>query len=101
LKNNFYEYVLNGNPTNPAVTGEGLGLEYAGGELRLIHVQRADDTNLLYRLEARTNLVSGVWTNFDYVVQGTHVSGGEFNFVTNSVPALNSQMFIRLKVEQR
>jgi len=100
-KNNFYEYVFNGDPTNSAVTGEDLAFEYAGGELRLIHVQRADDTNLLYWLEACTNLVSNVWINLDYDVLGTNITGGEFNFVTNRIPVSAWPSFIRLRAGKR
>jgi hypothetical protein len=100
LKDNFYEYVFVGDPTNFAITGISPVFESSDAGLLLIYAQRANDASLKYELEACTNLVSGSWTNFDYVVQGTNDTGGEFNEVTNRIPVVDPQLFIRLNVNQ-
>lgn len=70
-------------------------------ELAYIHLQRNDDTNLVYSLETRTNLVSGIWTNLGYTVIGTNLMGGRLfcDEITNIIPTTALQSFIRLKVE--
>jgi len=100
-KNNFYEFAFNGNPTNPLVTEEAPVFMHTGDALLLIYAQRTDTTNLIYNLEARTNLTSGDWTNFAYIVQGTNNTGAAFSSVTNSIPTSDHQMFIRMKALQR
>lgn len=100
LKDNFYEYVFIGDPTNPAVIGMSPVFEYSDADLVFIYAQRANDASLNYELEACTNLVFGSWTNFNYVVLGTNDTGGAFSEVTNRIPVSDPQLFIRLKVTQ-
>jgi hypothetical protein len=95
---NLYEYGLGGNPTNSAVSGALPTFTRAGTRFFYIHPQRSDDTNLVYTVETRTNLVHGVWTNAGYTITGTNVTGGELNFVTNEVDTALDEKFIRLKI---
>lgn len=98
LRNNFYEYVLNGDPTNALDSGVVPILGNDGSGLLFIYLQRNDDTNLIYEVETAADLISNVWTNSGYTVLGTHFTGGVYDEVTNAVPTVDAQRFIRLKV---
>jgi hypothetical protein len=97
---NLYEYGLDGNPTNqtvapavlPFIVNTGSGLEY-------IHVQRNDDTNLVYSIETTTDLVYGTWANAGVTAWATNIGGGVFDTVTNAVDATVDKRFIRLIIE--
>jgi hypothetical protein len=99
---NLYEYGLGGDPTNGFVDGNIPTFGENGGSMLYIHAQRNDDTNLVYYLETDTDLVSDpVWTNSGYTVTGTNTTlGGDFDEVTNSIPTLKDQTFIKLVIEQ-
>ena len=98
--NNLYEYGLNGNPVNgtvdpavlPEFTKTGSGFEY-------VHVQRNNDPALVYTVETTGNLAFPVWTNIGYTVSGTNVSGDVFDTVTNAIPTTETELFIRLNIE--
>ena len=62
------------------------------------HQQRNDDSTLVYRVEACTNRVSGVWTNTGSRVLGANILGGVYDEVTNSISADRSQIYLRLKI---
>ena len=100
LWNNFHEYALNGDPTNRLNTGEDPSLWNAGGSLLYIHLQRNDNTNLVYQVETSTNLVSGSWTNAGYTVLGTNAMGGGmfYDEVSNGIPTLDGKKFIQLNI---
>ena len=98
LLSNLGEYALNGNPTNHLDTGNQPTLIKAGEELFYVHLQRNDDTNLVYVVETSTNLGSGVWINTGYTVTGTNVTGGVYDQVTNKIAADAPQTFVRLKM---
>jgi hypothetical protein len=100
VQNNFYEYVLNGDPTNAAVGGVSPVLINVNGERLYIHLQRNDDAGLLYSVETSTNLVSNAWTNSGYSVFGTNTMGGGtfYDVVTNSISTAGNQLFIRLLI---
>jgi hypothetical protein len=98
---NLYEYGLGGNPANPAVRGTLPQLSKAGNRFLYIHPQRSDDGSLIYTVETTTNLLdSGSWTNIGTTVIGTNVTGGEIDFVTNDVDTVESEKYIRLKIQQ-
>jgi hypothetical protein len=99
LRSNSYEYALNGDPTNPSDLGVDPVLQRANGAVWYIHLQRNDDTNLIYSVETCTNLASTVWINSGSSVLGTNVAGGAFDEVTNSIITTAPQRFIRLKIE--
>jgi hypothetical protein len=100
LRNNFYEYALNGDPTNQLNGGVDPTLESLNDSLVYIHLQRNDDPNLIYQVETSTNLVTGVWTNTGYAVLGTNSMGGGtfYDEVTNGIPVDVDEKFIRLKI---
>jgi hypothetical protein len=100
VQNNFYEYVLNGDPTNAAVGGVSPVLINVNSERLYIHLQRNDDAGLLYSVETSTNLVSNAWTNSGYSVFGTNTMGGGtfYDVVTNSISTAGNQLFIRLLI---
>ena len=96
---NLAEYALGGDPTDgldpgavPVFTRSGDGFTYT-------HMRRNDDSGLLYTIESTTNLVSGVWTNAGYAVDGVHKNAGTFDAITNSIPVSDDAAFIRLKIE--
>ncbi len=97
---NLYEYGLGGNPTNGFVDGHLPTFGKAGADMLYVHAQRLDSTNLVYYLVTDDDLVFAPgWTTNGYAVTGTNVTGGTFDFVTNSIPATNSQQFFRLIIE--
>jgi fibronectin type 3 domain-containing protein len=99
--NNLYEYGLNGNPTNPAVLGTLPVFSKSGNRFLYIHPKRSDDPALIYTVETTTNLMdSGSWTNDGYTMTGTNITGETLDFVTNDVDIVDSEKFIRLKIEQ-
>ncbi len=98
---NIYEYGLNGNPTVSNTVIQPV-FQRAGSSMEYIHVQRNDDTNLVYSLEITDDLVYGIWTNLGYTVSGVNTNTGIANFdtVTNSVPTdVKDQQFIKLIIE--
>ncbi len=99
LLSNLVEYGLGGDPTNSLDMGEVPTFGKSGGALAYVHAQRADDTNLVYYLKTSLDLVSGSWTNDGYSVVGTNVTGGTFNYVTNAIPTLVDETFVRLMIE--
>jgi hypothetical protein len=97
---NLTEYGLDGNPTNGFIDGYVPAYSLIGGALQYVHVQRNDDTNIVYYLELSDDLMVGGWANSGYTVTGTNTSlGGSFDEVTNSVPVTGSEKFIRLTIE--
>jgi fibronectin type 3 domain-containing protein len=97
---NLYEYGMDGNPTNGLVPTNRFTFTASGNGFIYVHPKRSDDTNILYRVETTTNLVSGSWMNDGYTVVGTNVTGGTLDFVTNNVHSVADETFIRLKIEQ-
>jgi hypothetical protein len=98
---NLGEYALNGNPTNALDTGTAPRAYRLGGDLFYTHLQRNDDSNLVYLVETCSNLVSGVWTNAGYSVVGTNVTGGVYDEVIYSISGDAPETYVRLKVTWR
>ena len=99
LVNNLYEYALNGDPIDDQDTGQKPVLVNNGGAMEYTHLLRADDTNLVYTVETKNDLVLDTWTNIGSIVSGTDVTGGDYNTVTNLINTIDPQTFIRLKIE--
>ncbi len=97
---NLAEYAMGGNPTNGADIGLVPVLAKGVGEMIYVHAVRTDDSSLSYYLETNSDLVYGAWTNSGYTVTGTDMTGGTFDFVSNSVPTTASKLFIRLQIEK-
>jgi hypothetical protein len=68
-------------------------------DMEYIYNMRTDDLSLTYYLELTDNLTFDTWTNMGYTVEGTNITGGLFDQVTNSVPTTETKKFIRLTVE--
>ncbi len=100
-RNNLYEYALYGNPTNILDSGVDPLLIMTGHGIEYIHLRRNGDTNLIYTVETRTNLLSGVWTTNGTSVLSTNSYNADYNEITHSVSITNTQSYIRLKVENR
>jgi len=96
---NLAEYGLGGDPTNSLDQGILPVFGNTGSWFNYIHVQRTDDPALVYYLETTTNLVSGTWTNSGYTVAATNTTGGTFDYVTNTIPVVEDETFIRLIIE--
>ncbi|VGO12003.1 hypothetical protein PDESU_00551 [Pontiella desulfatans] len=97
---NLYEYGLGGNPTNGFVNGNLPTFGKDGADFGYVYAQRSDDPTLTYYLGTDDDLVAEPgWTNSGYTVEGTNVTGGTFDEVTNSIPTADPQKFIRLFIE--
>ncbi|QHI69142.1 hypothetical protein [Tichowtungia aerotolerans] len=101
---NLQEYGLGGNPTN--ALDQGISpvcsvMEQSGSNVfHYVYPQLSDPSSgLTYYLELNTDLVSGTWTNTGYIVAGTNLTGGTFDFVTNTTDMASDVKFIRLVVE--
>jgi hypothetical protein len=96
---NLAEFALGGNPTNPADNGYEPTYGAAGSSFYYVYPRRRD-AGLLYWLETNTNLLSGIWTNAGYTqLSGAGFWASGFDAVTNEVPTVPGQNFIRLRVE--
>jgi len=100
LLDNLAEYGLGGDPTNSADRGLVPTLENEGGTMVYVHAQRTDDINLSYYLETTTDgLATPSWTNSGYSVLATNVTGGLFDYVTNTFTTATDETFLRLRIE--
>ena len=101
---NLYEYGIGGDPLNQLDLGPGMVLAGAGtsGMLSFVYPRVSDlYSGIDYVFEANTNLVLGSWTNVNYSAGGTNVTGGALNYVTNQIPAVAPQQYIRLRIRSR
>ena len=101
---NLYEYGLGGDPTNALDQGtspEFAVVEDAGGDFfGYIYPQLSDpQSGLSYHLETSTDLAWGSWVDAGYTVEGTNVTGGTLDFVTNTMDLAEDQKFIRLIIQ--
>lgn len=96
---NLYEYGLNGDPTNALDHGELPIFERSGDHFTYIHVRRNNDPSLVYRIETTETLTTDSWTNSGYFASGTNQAGGIFDVITNTIPVIEDQTFIRLMIE--
>ena len=97
LRNNLYEYALNGIPADPLNKGAEPTFVLAGNTFKYIHLQRRNATDLTYRVESTTNLFAGTWTN-SMVVAETNITGGSYDVITNNLTIQHPQSFFRLKI---
>jgi len=99
---NVYEFGTGGSPINPADRGIAPSCGASPPDtFSFVHpVQTNLDSGLLYQLELTDDLVNGEWTHAGSAVSGTNVTGGAFNFLTNSISMLVfPQRFVRLNIE--
>lgn len=98
---NLYEFALNGDPTGgtdgggeaPVFTVVDNGFEYT-------HLVRNNAPGLTYKVQTRESLTSGIWLDTGFQIEGTNVTGTIFDEVTNSIPVVVDQTFVRLKIEE-
>jgi hypothetical protein len=94
--NNLYEYAFAGNPTNALNQGTAPTFMQAGNQFVYRSLQRNNDTNLTYRVEVCTNLLSGVWTDAGLVTV-TNGTVGDFNDIGYVIPTNGSSLYVRIK----
>jgi len=103
---NLYEYGLGGNPTNGFVDANlpTYSVMDVAGSNALVYVYARQKTygyDMNYHLELTDDLVSPAWTNAGYTVlplQGE--INADFESVTNQIPIVDDQEYIRLVIEQ-
>lgn len=103
---NLSEWALGGNPDD----GDDIGLVPVfepmsdGGTnyFQYVHAQRSDASilGLSYHIEWSDDLASTPWTNENYEIVGTNVTGEAFDYVTNRVStAAAGPQFLKLVIE--
>ncbi len=102
---NLAEFALGGNPTNALDNGyvPAVRLANLGGtnQIAYVHGRRTTDSGLTYHLETAGNLVPGDWSNSGYTTSSTAgVINDQFEAVTNWVPLVDQQKYIRLVIEE-
>jgi len=98
---NLVEYGLGGAPDNPNDPPEIFPVfSRMGASMEYIYRRRTDAAarGLAYGLELNTNLVSGTWTTNGYSESGFGDLGNGFESVTNQVPTIQTNQFIRLRL---
>ena len=103
--NNLYEYGLGGDPTNSADIGIlPVYQTVADGStnwFEYVYPKRsAPDSGLTYYLELTDDMLYSNWTNSGYTVTGTGTIDADFDAVTNRVPTVMDERFIRLIIEE-
>ena len=99
LLSNVHEYGVGGDPTDPSDAGNLKTFGHSGGVFVYVHPQRSDDPNLVYTVETTLSLSPVSWSDAGHTVVSTNVTGGLFDYVTNTIPAAADETFVRLKVE--
>jgi hypothetical protein len=105
---NLAEYALGGNPTNASDRGIQPVIVKVGSLVDYVYPVRTDDLTLTYQVQTRQDIGNaGTWVNFGYTPVGTNVTGGTFNYVTNSITGYNgvstlsgltNRTFVRLSI---
>ncbi len=97
--NNLAEFGLGGNPTNGGDSGYVPTHGISGTDLEYVYARRKN-SGLNYWLETSTNLVSNVWTNRGYTeLPAVGNINADFDAVTNQLPIVMEETFIRLRIE--
>ena len=102
---NLCEYAFGGDPTNAANRGiaSSCGIVDSGGTnwLEYVYPKRsALDSGLTYYLELTDDLIYHGWTNGGYTVEGVGTINADFDAVTNRVPTMTDERFVRLIIEE-
>jgi endonuclease/exonuclease/phosphatase family metal-dependent hydrolase len=100
-RNNFYEYVLGGNPTS-TVDAAAMDpiFEKDGSVLTYTHFKRSDDPDLSYYVEACSDLSSGGWTNAAVSLVQVNSVVGAYESVSHELSIDFPNSFIRLRVQR-
>ncbi len=105
IANNLLEYAFGGDPTNGLDIGTWPtdSIIEAGGTnyIEYVYAKRNDamERGLGYTLENTQDLIGGTWTNTGFVFVGEGGLDGEFDTVTNRLPAIEDAGFIRVKID--
>jgi GH35 family endo-1,4-beta-xylanase len=100
---NLQEYAFGGDPTNGLDVGRWpeYALVDAGGTnwLEAVHYERSDaaERGLAYTVEQTDDLKDGSWTNAGIAFVGVGDVDADFKAVTNRLPAVDSEGFIRVR----
>lgn len=97
--NNFYEYALNGNPTNASEQGT-FTCVVDGDEINVVYARRTDGT-VTYTLTSTTNLLTGSWTTNDTDdAESVGTLDDDYESVTNQIDSAEKpQQFFRIFVD--
>jgi hypothetical protein len=97
---NFWEFVTGGNPTNALSQGHPWTIAKHADHVTVVYPRRIN-SELTYRLESRTDLFSGTWTNGGYTEVSTiGYFDTNFHAITNTFPVDDDQLYIRLGVQE-
>ena len=73
----------------------------SGSDIHIVTPFRKDiDQSVNYSYQVSDDLVFGSWSNVVFGVIGTNDSDTVINVITNSTPANDSTMFIRMLIEK-
>ena len=101
---NLLEYALGGNPINPdASTIQPTATILDGDTWEYVYkrYRNAADRALTYDLQTAGALVGGSWVSSAGMYEtGTNTTDAAFDVITNTVPGLGSEMFIKLEVTE-
>ncbi|QBG46738.1 hypothetical protein EGM51_04750 [Verrucomicrobia bacterium S94] len=100
---NLHEYAFGGNPSDAGDAGilpvYVVDNQAESNVFKYVYVRLTDpDSGIIYRLEVSDSLSSTNWADTGYTVSvGTESNG--FESVTNSIPMVGTNQFIRLLIE--
>ena len=101
---NLLEFGFGGNPTQASDRGFATDLHIGlhAGETLLMHSyrRRSAEAGLSYRAEWSTNLLNATWLTNGLQQQPAAPLGDGFEAVTNSLPLLDPQRYLRIVLEE-
>ncbi|RKX43978.1 MAG: hypothetical protein DRP64_07380, partial [Verrucomicrobia bacterium] len=96
---NLVEFALGGNPIDGNDTGHPQSWSQSGSDMVYVYPRRIGST-LSYWLETSDNLVSNNWVDSGYTeIPEAGTIDADFESVTNELPIIGSQGFVRLRVQ--
>jgi hypothetical protein len=97
---NLAEFGLGGNPTNPLSLGHPPTFGNSSNVFHYVYPRRLN-SGLSYWLETSDNLLSNDWKTSGYVeLPMVGKLDPDFEAVTNEIPSIGNQTFIRLKISE-
>jgi hypothetical protein len=90
---NLGEYALGGNPTNALDVGMQPTISQVGDEVHYAYPIRSADPELIYQVETRPSMTSTntpLWLELGFTPIATNVTGGAFDYITNSITGVDS-----------
>lgn len=98
-RNNLYEYALNGDPSSSSDGGVNPTLVRSGNILLYTHLQRKNDSDLVYELMTCSDLSIADWSA-ESVSTGTTSFDVNYDQVTHTFTPGASSSFIRLDIRK-